>query len=214
MRVIGITLLLIFLIVPGLIFAQQDTTTNQGTNANQSINTDFGSSYQGVENVSEQTAQQGGFVGSGRPSSFVGIDEIYSGGGTANASRATSSRRQTTTARTAVRSTTQRRTTTATGGARSNLLGSSNQFVRTVALIDFDVPASSWTPQATAESVGSSLKRIQGLQNSQITFQSSPTGTTAVLTGTVASRTERRVAEQRLLMEPGISRVENLLEIR
>ena len=207
MRVIGITLLLIFLVVPGSIFAQQ------GTNTNQTINTDFGSSYQGVENVSEQAAQQGDFVGSGRPSGFVGIDEIYSGGGSANASRAASSRRQTTTTRTAARSTAQRRTTTATGGARSNLLGSSNQSVRAVASIDFDVPTSSWTPPV-AGSVESSLKRIQGLQDSQITFQSSPTGTTAILTGTVASRTERRVAEQRLLLEPGISRVENLLEIR
>ena len=212
MRIIEITLL-IFLVVPGLIFAQQGTATNQGTNANQSMNTDFGSSYQGVENVSEQAAQQGNFVGSGRPSSFVGVDEVYNSGGAANASRAASSRRQTTTTRT-VRSTAQRRTTTATGGARSNLLGNSNQFVRAVASVDFDVPASSWTPQAVVGPVGSSLKRIQGLQDSQITFQSSPTGTIAVLTGTVASKTERRVAEQRLLLEPGISRVENLLEIR
>jgi osmotically-inducible protein OsmY len=39
-------------------------------------------------------------------------------------------------------------------------------------------------------------------------------GAVVVLTGTVASERERRVAKQLLLLEPGINRVDNRLEIR
>jgi len=68
--------------------------------------------------------------------------------------------------------------------------------------------------RATIETIESGLNRIQGIQDSQIVFKGSPTGATAVLTGTVASDRERRVAKQLLLLAPGVSRVENLLEIR
>jgi osmotically-inducible protein OsmY len=62
--------------------------------------------------------------------------------------------------------------------------------------------------------VESHLTRVNGIQNGQVSLTSSSSGTTAVLTGTVASEGERRVAQQLLLLEPGINRVENLLEIR
>ena len=173
------------------------------------------SAFQGVTNVSEQAAAQGSFVGSGRPSAFVGIDEVYTGSSASSRSSANSSRRTTTTSRPAARTTMQRRAAQP-GAARSNMFGgSNNQFIRTVTSIDFDVASPS--PQnrlIMAGAVESSLNRIQGIQDGQVTFKDSPTGTTAVLTGTAASERERRVAQQLLLLEPGIHQVENLLEIR
>ena len=213
MRVFGIVSFLILVLPTIPLFAQQSSgDTSAGTS---SINTDFGATYQGatsqgVENVSAQ----GGFIGSGVPSGFVGIDEIYFGSGSSNANRAASPRRASTTARATARPATQRRAATQPGAARSNLMGSNNQFVRSVASVDFDVLTSTLPQQIASGTIEASLQRIQGMRDGQIALKSSPTGTTAVLTGTVASDRERRVAEQRLLLEPGISRVHNLLEIR
>jgi len=212
MRVFRIVSLLAFFTVPVSVFAQQ-TGAGTSTAATSSINTEFGSTYQGVANVSEQAATQGSFVGSGRPTGFVGIDEFFVG--SSNSSRTSSNpRRQTTTVRPATRSTTQRQSGMMPSVTRSTS-GNANQFVRAVTSIDFDVATLSLQKRrATAETVALSLNRIQGIQNSQVTFKDSPAGTTAVLTGTVVSERDRRVAQQLLLLEPGIDRVENLLEIR
>jgi len=197
------------------LFAQSSGRSSSSTGTSSvgtsSISTGFGDSYQGVENVSETAV--GTFIGSGAPSAFVGIDEVYNAG-SSNASRVASNRRPTTTTRT-TRPITQSRTAARPSATRSNSMGNSNQFVRAVTAIDFDVtPPSLSGLWSTTGSVESGLKRIQGMQDSRVMFKSSPMGTTAVLTGTVASERERKVAQQLLLMEPGVSRVDNLLEIR
>jgi len=212
MKALKIVAFFILFTAPMSLFAQQ----SGGGGTSSSLSTDFGSTYQGADSQGvENVSAQGGFIGSGIPSGFVGIDDFYYSGGSSNANRATSARRQTTATRATVRPTAQRRTTMASGAARSNLMGNNTQSVRAVASVDFDVPTASAQARVLAvDTVTSDLKRIQGFQDGQITLQSSPTGTTAVLTGTVASKRERDVAKQLLLLEPGISRVDNLLEIR
>ena len=206
MRICGVVSVFVFLVVPASLFAQQGGGSSAATS---SFSTDFGSSFGGVENVSEQSV--GTFIGGGRPSfGFVGNTEIYNSG----SSRSASTARQNTVARTAaarsVTATAARRVTTPT--TRAGQLGANNQTIRSVTSMDFDfvVPPSRLQP-TTVETL---LNRVHGIQDSQVTFSSSPQGTTAVLTGTVASDRERRVAEQFLLMEPGIGRVHNLLELR
>jgi len=210
MRVFGIILFLVFLVAPPSLFAQQGGTGGGGTGATSSISTGFGDSYGGVQNVSEQAA--GTFVGGGRPTTgFVGTTEIYN----TSSSRSANSARQNTATRTAVRpvaaTATQRRV--ATAATRTTLTGNlGNQTIRSATSIDFDFAM----PQQRIQpvTVETHLNRVNGIQDCHVTFRSSPVGTTAVLTGTVATDRERRVAQQFLLMEPGISRVENLLEIR
>jgi len=212
MRVWGIVSLLVLVAVPVPLFAQGGNhSTSSNVSSSGSSNSASGTLTTSVENQSSQ----GGFIGSGQPSGFVGTDEIYNPTSTSStSSRATSSRRTVTTARSTTRTTAQRRTSAASGAARSNL-GSNNQSVRAVASIDFDVVIPS--PQerlVTTQSMDSGFRRIPGLRDGQVTFRTSPAGTTAVLTGTVATERERRVAQQFLLLEPGIDQVENLLEIR
>jgi len=204
MAVLRIILFLLVVALPVASYAQGVNVGTGTTNAS-AINTQFGNTFQGVENVSES----GGFIGSGRPTGFVGVDEFH------NNSRA-NNRRTTTPARQVSRAATpQRRTAMQTGTAGQNAMGSNNQSIRSVASVDIDVAVSASRERLpTAKTLESSLNRIHGIQGGQVTFRSSPTGMTAVLTGTVASERERRVAQQLLLMEPGIDQVENLLEIR
>lgn len=205
MRVMSIVSFLVLFVVWVPLFAQP----GGGSNATSTqISTDFGSSYGGVENVSAASA--GTFIGGGRPTvGFVGREEIYSS--SSNRSTASSRSRVTTTTARSVTSMAARRTTANTG--RTTLgTGANNQVIRSATSIDFDfvMPSSRMQP-ATVET---HLNRVYGIQDSQVAFTSSPQGTTAVLTGTVASDRERRVAQQLLLMEPGINRVENLLDLR
>jgi len=207
MRVSGIVLFLAVLVIPVSLFAQQGGGGTSSA-ATSSINTDFGSSFGGVANVSEQSV--GTFIGGGRPTvGFVGNVEIYStGSNRSSTARTTSSTARTTTAR-AVTTTAQRRAATT---ARTTQTGANAQTIRSLTAIDFDfVMPSQRVQTATVET---HLNRVTGIQDSQVALQSSPVGTTAVLTGTVDSDRGRRVAQQLLLMQPGISRVENLLEIR
>ena len=209
MRVLRIIAFWVFVFASVPLFAQGGRT---GTSSSSGIGDS--SSFSGVTNISAQAAAQGTFIGGGAPSAFVGIDEIYTSSSATRRSATSNTRRATTTSRPVARATAQRRTTQP-GAARSNLMGNNSQFIRAVTSIDFDVPTVPALDRVTmSETLVSSLKRIEGIQDSRVTFQNSPTGTTAVLTGTVASKRESDVAKQYLLMEPGISRVENLLEIR
>ena len=203
MRIFGIVSVFLFLVAPVSLFAQQ----GGGAGATSSIGSGFGDTYGGVQNVSAQ----GGFVGGGRPTAgFVGTTEIYN----TSSSRAASTARQNTAARTVrpITATTAARrvATPATRGALAGNLN--NRAVRSATSIDFDFTMPSREMQPTM--VATHLNRVPGIQEGQVSFTSSPVGTTAVLTGTVASDRERRVAQQLLLLEPGINRVENLLEIR
>ena len=181
-------LFLVFFALPGLLFAQTGSTT--------------GSSE--VQNFSEQ----GGFIGSGRPSAFVGVHEIYN-----TSSRTSSSARLTTTTRprTTATSMPAQRQTRMTAGV-GQLGSQSNQNIRSATSLGFNGPTSPM--QRSLPVIETNLARIQGIQDSQVAFVNSPTGTTAVLTGTVSSAWERRVAQQLLLLEPGINRVENRLDVR
>ena len=205
MRVLVITSVLAFFIAPVSLFAQQGG--RESTTATTSASTSFGESYEGVQNVSAQA--QGTFIGGGRPTGFVGTTEIYN----SSSSRVPSSTRQTA-ARTTVRpATTATQRLATTSAARAGQVGNiNNQTIRSASSIDFDVTMPSQRIQPTA--VATHLNRMPGIQGSQVTFRSSPSGTTAVLTGTVASNRERRVAQQLLLLEPGVNKVENLLEVR
>jgi len=207
MRVFGIVAFLAFVVVPVPIFAQQGGGGGGGGSTS-SISTDFGDSFGGVQNVSAQAA--GTFVGAGVPSGFVGVTEIYN----RSSSRSMTTSR-TTVARTTVRpltmaTTAQRRVATSTArGAMGNL---NNQTIRSITSVDFDFAMPPQRVQPTA--LETNLNRVYGIQDGQVAFNTSPAGTTVVLTGTVPSDRERRVAQQLLLLEPGVSRVENLLEIR
>ena len=193
----------LFRIVPFLIFVVFSVSLSaQIDNEGVSIE----SAFQGTDNV----AAQDGFVGSGRPDAFVGTTEIYRR--SSSSARASSSSRLTTpTARPRAAVSTAQRQIGRLPGAST--LGNVNaQAIRSSTSLDSGIVFPTiQTPISTLET---QLTRIQGIQDSQITFTSSPTGATAVLTGTVASDRERRVAQLYLLMEPGINRVENRLEVR
>ena len=201
-RIFGIVSVLVFLVTPVSLFAQPGGVAGVAS----SISTGFGDTFGGVQNVSEL----GGFIGGGRPTTgFVGTTEIYN----TSSNRATGTARQNTVARTVRPVTTTAARRAVTPATRGTLAGNlNNQAVRSATSIDFDFAMPSREMQPTT--VATHLNRVPGIQNSQVTFTSSPMGTTAVLTGTVASDRERRVAQQLLLLEPGINRVENLLEIR
>ena len=166
-----------------------------------------------VQNVSEQASSRGEFIGSGRPTYFVGIDEVFSST-PARSTTNSAARRQTTPQRSTVRSSTaaaQRRTGMMSGISQSG--NANTQGIRSISTFDLNA-MTTLSQRPNQKVVEANLARIQGIQEGQITFTHSPTETTAVLTGTVASERERKVAQQILLLEPGINRVENLLEIR
>ena len=203
MKIIRIVSFFTVLVVPVSLFAQGGGTSSASTT---SISTDFGDSYT-VENVSE--AAIGTFIGGGRSTvGFVGNVEIYNTGSTRSSS--STSRTNTATMPRSISSAVQRRPTTAV--TRTTQAGLNNQSIRSISSIDFDftVPAQ-WRQPAMVET---DLNRVNGVQDSRITFTSTPLGTTVVLTGTVSSDRQRKVAQQLILLEPGVSRVENLLEIR
>lgn len=203
MRFLGIVPFLLLVAFPASLFAQGGGNTNAGTSG-----VSVTSEFQGVENV----AAAGGFIGGGSPSSFVGRDEIYRSGSSSRSTRSTNTTRLATTTartRTTVASATQRQTTRMTGISQ---LGTNSQTIRSTTSLDSDV--NSLSVQRSSPILETQLARLQGIQGSQITFTSSPAGTTAVLTGTVTSNSDRRVAQQLLLLEPGINRVDNRLEVR
>ena len=207
MRIFALVSFLVFILAPVPLSAQG----GGGNNTSSSTGIGDSSAFQGVTNISEQVAIQGSFIGSGRPSAFVGIDEIYTGSSASSRSSASNNRRTTTTSRPVTRTTAQRRVGMNTGVAQLGR-NANNPLVRELTSIDFDIVMSPSRKLPTT--VETHLTRIQGIQDIQVMFKDSPVGTTAVLTGTVASERERRVAKQLLLLEPGISQVENLLEVR
>jgi len=94
----------------------------------------------------------------------------------------------------------------------ASALGNTNtQTIRSTTSLDADMVVPHVRQPLKAEM---QLARIRGIRDCQVSFADSPMGTTAVLTGTVASARERRVAEQFLLLEPGVNRVDNLLQVR
>jgi len=212
MRMSKFIALLVLLTLPVPLFAQGGGTGAGSTATTQTSRTGTSSSAASVsvENMSEQ----GGFIGSGVPSGFVGTEDIYTR--TSNSARsarstASSSRIATTTRPRTTGSATQR----AAGAARPfSSTGSLRQSVSAATVFDSDISGDSISMQRPQPAVETGLNRIQGIQDSRIAFTDSPTGTTAVLTGTVATDRERRVAQLYLLMEPGVNRVENLLEVR
>ena len=193
--------LLVFVVLPGSLFAQGG---GGGTTAG------------GATAAGEGLSAQGGFIGVGQPIGFVGVHEIYNR--TTGASR-TSTARQTTAVRprtTVAATAAQRRPGTMLGGAQFGNLGG-NQAIRSTTSPDFaptDFNSGGLSMQRPLPTIEMGLTRIQGMRDSRVSLTDSPTGTKAVLTGSVSSERERRVAQQLLLLEPGINRVENLLEIR
>ena len=198
MKFLGIVPFLVFIVLSGSLFAQNVGGTTGIGSMNSTVQ---------VENQSEL----GGFVGSGRPTAFVGIDEIYNTSSSTRRTSSSSAARTATTARprTAI-SAVQRQP----GAARtSSAFGyTGTQTIPSTTSLDLDMAVPHVRqPLTTAET---QLTRIRGIRDGQVSFTDTPMGTTAVLTGTVASDTERRVAQQLLLLEPGINRVENLLQVR
>jgi len=202
MKIFGTVALLMFVFAPMPLFAQNASTQGTGTT---------GSGLDSAPQVQNQS-QQGGFIGSGRPVGFVGVDEIYNTSSTSRSSSSRGNSRVTTTSRPrTAASSTQRRQGTTTGNFQSG--GTSNtQSIRSTTSLDAEMTAPS--TRRPLPKVEPQLERIHGLQDGRVTFVQSLAGTTAILRGTVASERERRVAQQLLLLEPGIHRVENLLEIR
>jgi hypothetical protein len=200
----GIVLFLTLVVLPVSLFAQMSSSSSTASSTT-STSTNTGTSG-GVENISAA----GGFIGGGKPDAFVGTAEIYqTSSAPRSASRVSNSRTTTTRPRTTTAAMAQRRAGM-TGGISS--LGSSNQVIRSLTSLDSDMAISPM--QRPQPAVNESLARIQGIQDSRVSFSQSPLGTTAVLGGTVSSERERRVAQQLLLLEPGIDRVDNRLEIR
>ena len=200
MRIIVVNALLMFIVLHGALFAQGGGGGGAAATATTTV---------------ENQAAQGGFIGVGSSTGFVGVHDVLNRLST----RTTSTARATTAAarpRTAVATTSaaQRRATTA---GTSQFGGAGNQTIRSATSFDFapfDVNSGGLSMQRPLPAIETSLARIQGIQDSQISVTNSQSGTTAVLTGSVASDRERRVAQQLLLLEPGINRVENLLEVR
>ena len=198
MRILVIVALLVFIALPGSLFAQGGGGGAAATATTTTV---------------ENQAAQGGFIGVGSSTGFVGVHDVLNRTSTrANPARATTTAAR---PRTAVATTpaAQRRATTA---GTSQFGGAGNQTIRSTTSFDFAAPVGSGglSMQRPLPAIETSLARIHGIQDSQISVTNSPTGTTAVLTGSVASDRERRVAQQLLLLEPGINRVENLLEVR
>ena len=185
---------LLFFALPGSLFAQTGTGTETTMTAD-------------IQNLSAL----GGFIGSGRPDAFVGVHEVYNR--TSNASRTASTSRLTTTTRPRTNITSSVAARTSGGMVGMGQQGTqSNQVVRSATSLGFD--GTTFPAQRLLPIIETNLARIQGMQDGQVSFVNSPTGTTAVLTGTVSSERGRQVAQQLLLLEPGINRVENRLDIR
>lgn len=211
MRILVVVSFILVIVSPASLFAQGGNTGGSSTSGS-STGASFSDSTQGVENQ----AQAGTFVGGGRPDVFVGTVDVYAGSSSASRTAASNSRasaaRATTTTRPRTSTAASQRVAGTTTGLASQAGSVNTQTIR--ALTSFEdrtVFPTVRTPQPTIESY---FARIQGIQDRQLTFTSSPTGTTAVISGTVSSNTERRVAQQMLLLEPGIDRVDNRLEVR
>ena len=208
MRVFGVALFFAIVFVPTSLFAQ-----GTGTTATSSTASGSGGESQ-VENVSAAAASQGEFVGSGAPSYFVGIDQVFSTSSANSQGARTGSSVSRISTPTRARSATmasQRRAGMGIGGALSGNLNT--QGIQSVMAFEGNTAVLAITRQQQA-AIEANLTRIRGIQDGQISFIHSPMGTTAIITGMVESEGERRIAKQLLLFEPGINRVENLLEIQ
>jgi len=195
MRSVQFILLLVFAALPAPLLAQVGGATG-------------GVSAPTIATTVESQVEAATFVGGGRPSAFVGTADIFTR--TASSSRTT--RTATTTTRPRTMTTAVQRQTSAASrmtAVSGNLAG---QVIQSATSFDFDLTAPRM--QRPLPAIETGLTRIQGIQDGQVALAASPAGTTAVLTGTVASDRARRVAQQLLLLEPGIDRVENLLEVR
>ena len=194
---INVAVLLVLFALPAASFAQTDTSSTIDTPA------------------LENQAERGGFIGSGRPDAFVGVDEIYHS--TTRSSGASRQQTQTTRRPAATSSPAQRNTGTMTGMTQTG--SGSDQTIRSSTRPELSrVDDASSNVQATLQrsipAMETSLARIQGLRHGQVSLYTTPTGTTAILTGSVASPQDRRTAQHLLLLEPGINRVENQLDVR
>jgi hypothetical protein len=221
MKIVGIVALFVCLVFPMQIFAQQgggnsgggsSSGSSGGSVSNDADSLSLGSvfeEYGGVQNVSELSV--GTFIGGGvAAEGFVGNVEIYNTG----SNRSTNTSRLASTTRTTTRpTTTAARRTTGTISRTTQAGGVNNQTIRSATSISSDwLPSGGEIPSVSVEE--STLNRLPGVFGSQVTYKTSPLGATAVLTGTVSSDWDRRVAQQILLLEPGINQVENLLDIR
>ena len=200
---------LILVVVPTSLYAQGMGTSSSSSGT--SSTSSFSDSTPGVENQ----AQTATFVGGGKPDAFVGTVDIYASffgaSRTARSTSRASAARATTTSRPRTSATTSRVAGT-TMGLTSQAGGVNSQTVR--ALTSFDDGFTFSTERAAQPTIESYFARIQGVQDMQLSFTNSLQGATAVVSGAVPTVRERRVVQQMLLLEPGIDRVDNRLEIR
>lgn len=88
--------------------------------------------------------------------------------------------------------------------------GRQNREIRAILQVDFDTPALTSSRVAEqAQKILLKVKPLQGLGTIQVGVQNR----VAVLRGTVHSERARKLAEQLVLLEPGISGVENELQV-
>jgi len=107
---------------------------------------------------------------------------------------------------------TSSRTTTGRSGLSST---SNSRTVRAATTTDF-----AFSPMEVGNRTAEFQTRISRLPNLRVVpeqvnikLEGTPEGNIATLTGTVPSERERKVMKQLLLLEPGIDKVENKLEI-
>jgi hypothetical protein len=96
------------------------------------------------------------------------------------------------------------------GQGQNGANGRNNREIRAILQVDFDTPAlAPGRVAAQAQKVLVRAKPLQGLGTIQVGMQ----GRLAVLSGTVHSERARKLAEQLVLLEPGISGVQNDLQV-
>lgn len=174
-----------------------------------------GSQFQSASTAPEFEGFQGveansSFVGVNDSVPFIGREEVF---GTSTSSTRTSnvrsmsssSRRTTTTRRSTSRSMTAGRSGSTTSGRE----------VRAATTTDF-----AFSPMEVGSREASFRTRMGRLPNfrvipDQVSIQlaQTPTGTVATLSGTVPSTRDRRLIQQLVLLEPGIDKVDNKLEV-
>ncbi|GHT17930.1 hypothetical protein FACS1894189_4790 [Planctomycetales bacterium] len=171
------------------------------SSSDSSFSTDFGTT---IETPTAQEFDQPasrGFIGSGKPDGFVGVDEIYE----STSSNSSSSNRQTVTSNRSTNRQTVRRTTNRTSTSSRTSGTSGGRTVRAATTADFDY-ISVQPSQRTVEML-SHLSRLPNLEDVEIQLGSTPGGTVATLTGTFTSEKQKKLATQLLLLEPGVDKV-------
>jgi hypothetical protein len=176
-------------------------SSSSGSSSNSSLNADFGTTIETPTAPEFEQPSNRGFIGSGKPDGFVGVDEIYE----STSSNSSSSSRQTVTSSRSTSRQSVRRTTSRTSTAGRTSSTSSSRTVRAATTVDFE-----FTPvqpnQKTAEMM-LHLSRLPNLGNVEIQLGNTPGGNVATLTGTFASEKQKKLATQLLLLEPGVDKV-------